>query len=83
MKNKILVELYIAQLGESFNVVIPTNEYVGKILEMIEKSVFELADINNMKEKYNLIDPDTGTVYKYTDIIRDTNIKNSKKIIMF
>lgn len=83
MKNKILIELYVAQLGESFNLTIPTNEYVGKILEMIQSSVFELADINSEKNEYNLMDPETGNVYKNSDIIRDTNIKNSKKIIMF
>ena len=83
MKNKVLIELYVAQLSESFNVMIPTNEYVGKVVQMLIESVFELADTESLKNSYSLLDPDTGTVYRNGDIIRDTNIKNSKKIIMF
>ena len=83
MKNKILVELYVAQLDETFNVTIPTNEYVGKIVQMIKESVFELTDISDKKSEYYLLDPETGNAYNNTDIIRDTNIKNSKRIILF
>lgn len=83
MKNKILVELYVAQLNETFNVMIPTNEYVEKIVQMIKESVFELTDINDKKNEYCLLDPETGNTYNNSDIIRETNIKNSKRIILF
>lgn len=83
MKNKVLVKVYVPSIDEEYEIYIPTNESVKKILELVVKSIYELSDSNiNQEEKHYLLDPDTSTVYTEDQIIRDTNIKNSKKIIL-
>ncbi len=83
MKNKVLIKVYVPSIDEEYEIYIPTNETINKVLELIIKSVYELSDSNlNLEEKHYILDPDTSIVYTNDQIIRDTNIKNSKKIIL-
>ena len=83
MKNKILIEIYVPSIDEEYEIYIPTNESIKKVLELIVKSVFELSDSNlSLEQQHYLLDPDTSSIYMNDQIIRDTNIKNSKKIIL-
>ena len=83
MKNKVLIELYVPNIDEQYEIYIPTNETIKKVLELIIKSVFELSDSNfNQDDAHYLLDPETSSVYMNDQIVRDTNIKNSKKIIL-
>ena len=83
MKNKVLVNVYIPNIDENYEIYIPTNETVNKVLELILKSVYELSDSNfDIEKKHYLLDPDTSLVYDISLIIRDTNIKNDKKLIL-
>lgn len=82
MKNKILIQLYIVEIGESFDIYVPTNEYIGKLIKAIVSSSFELVDIEPKKNNYNLIDPDTGKEYEKGVLVRESNIKNAKKLYL-
>lgn len=82
MKNKVLIELYVVELDRSFDISIPVNEYVGKIIEDIVESVFELTDSNKGKDSYYLLNPDKGIVYNNSDLVRDTDIRNAKRVFM-
>lgn len=82
MKNKILVELYIVEIDEYYNVCIPVNEYIGKIVDSFVKSAFEICDVLPSKSEYYLINPDNGVVYSNSMLVRDSDIKNAKKIFL-
>lgn len=83
MKNKVLVKVYVPSIDEEYEIYIPTNETIKKVLELIVKSVYELSDSNlDQEAKHYILDPDTSNIYTNDLIIRDTNIKNSKKIIL-
>lgn len=83
MKNKILINVYVISIDEEYEIYIPINESIGKVLDLILKSVYELSDSNiNIEQEHYLLDPETATVYDTSSIVRDTNIKNSKKIIL-
>ena len=82
MKNKILIELYIVELDQTYNICIPYNEYVGKVIQEIVKSAFELADATNSKEEYYLINPENGIIYSNSSLIIETDIRNSKKVFL-
>lgn len=82
MKDKVLIELYIVELNRSFDVRIPANEYVGKIVDNIIASAFELTDSVKEKENYYLINPETGVVYSNNSLVRDTDIRNAKKVFV-
>lgn len=83
MKNKVLVKVYVPSIDESYEIYIPTNESIKKVLELIIKSVYELSDSNlDQDNKHYILDPDTSIVYTSNQIIRETNIKNGKRIIL-
>ena len=83
MKNKVLIKVYVPSIDEEYEMYIPTNEQIKKILDLIVKAVYELSDSNlNLNVKHFLLDPDSSELYLNNQIVRDTNIKNSKKIIL-
>lgn len=83
MKNKILIKLYVPFIDEVYEIFIPTNESVKKVVDLIVKSVYELSDERlNLDIKYHIIDPDTSEIYQESIIIRDSNIVNGKKIVL-
>lgn len=82
MKNKILVELYIVETDNYYNLYIPVNEYIGKIIKLIISSAFELDDVDPLDKEYYLMNPDSGEVYDNRVLIRDSNIKNAKRIYL-
>lgn len=82
MKNKVLIELYIVEIGQSYDLYIPVNEYIGKITDYIIDSAFELSDNFPSKKDYYLINPSTGVVYNNNDVVRDTDIKNAKRVFL-
>ena len=83
MKNKILINVYVSTIDMNYEIFIPTNETIKKVLELIFKSVQELSsDILIADGNAILMDPDTSKVYQYNSIVRDTNIVNGKKIIL-
>lgn len=83
MKNKVLVKVYVPSIDEEYEIYIPTNESIKKVLELIVKSVYDLSDSNlDQEAKHYILDPDTSTTYTNDLIVRDTNIKNSKKVIL-
>lgn len=83
MKNKILIKVYVVSISEEYDIYIPTNESIKKVLELIVKSISELSDgrLNN-NSNYCLLDCETNQLYKYDLIVRDTNIVNGKKLIL-
>ena len=83
MKNKVLITLVIPTLMETYDVYIPVNEKISKIKELLVGSISEFTENEFDKtRKYNLINAKTGTIYKNSDIVRDTDITNSTKIII-
>lgn len=84
MKNKVLIKLIVPVLMEEYEIYIPVNERVSKVKELLINSLYDLSDNKfDKNQKYNLIDPDTGTVYENKTIIRELNISNSKKLILY
>lgn len=84
MKNKVLINLLVPSLMKEFEIYIPVNERITKVKKLLIDAVYDLSD--NAFDKsvsYCLIDPETGTIYEDSLIIRDTNIRNAKKIIFF
>lgn len=83
MKNKVLINLVVPTIDSSYELYIPVNESIGKVLELIVKSVQELSyGVFDLKSVHYLLDPDNCKLYNDTQIVRDTNIINSKKIVL-
>lgn len=83
MKNKVLVRVYVPCIDFEYEIYIPVNESIRKVITLIVNSVYELSDENiNINNNYCLFNPDTMEFYKLSSIVRDTDITNSKKIIL-
>ena len=83
MKNKILIRVYAPSIDEEYEIYIPTNETINKVIELIAKSICELSDENlNLKVTHKLIEPENGSINENSSIVRDTNINNCKKTIL-
>lgn len=84
MKNKILIKLIVPVLMTEYEIFIPVNERISRVKELLVKSISDLSDSTFDENKmYSLIDPDNGTIYDSRLTIRDTNIINSKRVVLF
>lgn len=84
MKNKVLINVYVPSIDYEYEVYVPVNETISKVIDLIVKSIQDISEVSlpNLSN-YCLLDPDTSKVYDYGLIIRDTNIVNNKKVILF
>ena len=83
MKNKVLIKVIVPSLGEEYEVFIPVNERINKVKELLVKSIKDISDTNfDITRIYSLIDPDLGTIYDSRLSVRETNIINSKKVVL-
>ena len=83
MKNKVLINLFVPSIDNIYEIYIPVNESVNKILELMIKTVVDLSDGTfDLRQTHYLMDADTGLIYNDAQIIRDTNINNSKKLVL-
>ena len=83
MKNKILIKRYVPTLDFEYEVFIPTNEIVRRVIDLIVNVVNEVSDEALPDDQtYYLFDPDTSQVYANASIVRDTNMINDKRIML-
>ena len=71
MKNKVLIKLIVPELNESYDLFIPVNEYIWKIIKL---SVTAIADLSrgtlDVNKDYYLINKD---IRNSTELVLLTN----------
>jgi len=83
MDNKVLVKLIVPELDSNFDVFIPVNEVIWKIIKMLVKSVSDLSDIKIDKNKnFVLINKINTRVYNSNEILINTDIRNGTELIL-
>lgn len=83
MKNKVLITIVIPTLMETYDIYIPVNERIIKIKELLIDSISDFTeDRFDKSKKYNLINAKSGIIYTNNQIVRDTDIINSTRIII-
>ena len=84
MKNKVLVQLIVPDMEESYDIYIPINRKVGNIIGLLSKAISELTNgVYPISKKTSLYNAETGERYPIDNIILDTNIRNGTKLILF
>jgi hypothetical protein len=83
LNNKVLIQLFVPEIDETFDLFIPVNELLWKVKKLVTKSVCDLTngEIDPQKE-YVLVNKITGEIYKDNVIIRDTNIRNATELVL-
>lgn len=83
MKNKVLISLYVSEIGNKYDIFIPVNEYIWKVQKLILKSISDLnGGIVDINKNYVLINLDNGRVYTPNEIIIKTDIRNATRLII-
>lgn len=84
MKDKVLVEVIIPSIELSYDVYIPISRKVGNVIGLISKSIHELTNgMFTFDEHTALYNKDSGEPYPMNVMIKNTNIRNGTKVILF
>lgn len=77
-ENKVLVNLYALSLDRTYEIYVPVNEKIGNIIKLF-------CRILSLDENVNLylINLTNGTLYKNNDLVRNVDIKNNSKLLLF
>ncbi len=83
MNDKLLVYIYVPNIGQKYNVFVPINIKVGALKKYVEKTVNELAD-NNLSNCGTLLirNKINNSIYNADDFISNTDIKNGTKLVL-
>lgn len=83
MNNKVLIKLIVPELDATYDLFIPVNERIWKILKLILKAVYSLSGgMLDLEREYLLINKNINKVYANNDIIIETEIRNATEIIL-
>ena len=81
--NKILINLYVPNLNQHYDLFIPVNEFIWKINKLVVKSISELSDGKLLKnQNYVIANIETGKIYDNNDIVINTDIRNTSKLAL-
>lgn len=82
MKNKVLVELIVPEIEESYNIYLPINKRMGNLVVLLTKAINDINFINFINGNCTIYNKETGD--KYTDnlLVRETNIRNGTVLVL-
>lgn len=83
MKNKILVEIVIPIMDETYDLFIPANKRIGNVVLLINKAIEELSNgLYKCNINFALYNSASGIKYDSNQIVRKTDIRNGTKLIL-
>lgn len=83
MNNKVLVELVVPVLEQSYDVFLPVNKKIGNVIGLLSKMVNDISgEYFIVNESNSLYSEDTGEKYPIDVLVFDTNIRNGSRIIL-
>ena len=81
--NKILINLYVPNLNQYYDLFIPVNEFIWKINKLVVKSISDVSDGKLlMNQNYVIANIETGKIYDNNDIVINTDIRNTTKLAL-
>lgn len=81
--NKLLIEVIVPSIEQNYDILVPKNKKIGKILQIIIKTINELSDgYFPIKDSISIIDANTGEQFDLEKLVKDSEIKNGCRIII-
>ena len=81
--NKLLVKIEYPMINQEYELFIPINKTVAKILILVQKAIIEMnVDMIPSKDDIGLYIKDTGELLPMEEIIKNTNIKNGDTLVI-
>ncbi len=83
MKNKVLVKLVVPEIDEAYDIFIPVNIRIGLVIKLLDKLVFDVSGgLFEMGKKRCLYNEDTAEAYPINALVRETNIRSGRMVIL-
>ena len=83
MNNKVLVIVYIPTIEKKYEVFIPIGKKVHTICKYLVKLIAELSNGELETGKlFALYSKETGLMYDYNAIIKESDIRNGNELIL-
>ncbi len=83
MDNKVLVNLIVPELNQTYDVYLPVNKKMGNIIILLNKAVYELSGgdylLSDKNKLYNAL---TKELYQPDVLLINTDIKNGTKLVL-
>ena len=76
MKNKVLTEIYVAQLDEKFNVYLPLNKNIANTIELIYSNKGQSGNQNYQQQNNNQYQQRQNQDYVQQQVM--TNVQNQQ-----
>ncbi|MBQ4584263.1 MAG: hypothetical protein IJA94_05205 [Bacilli bacterium] len=81
--NKLLVKISYPRINQEYEMFIPINKTVAKILMLVQKAISELnVDFIPIRKDAVLVKKSTGEVLPMTEIIKNTSIEQGDSLIL-
>lgn len=79
---KILIELYVPEIEEQYELYIPVNKTVGYCVKQIKKMLKERYEELKDDMPVNIYNKRTGQMYSNNTLVRNTNIRNGTQLVL-
>ena len=79
---KVLIELYVPEIEEQYELYIPINKTVGYCTKQIKRMLSERFEELSEDMTVNLYNKRTGQMYMNNTLIRNTNIRNGTQLVL-
>jgi len=81
--NKVFIKLYVPLIECQYDILVPANKKVHKVIKLLVKSVNELSGgYYNVVEMPMLYDKITAIMYDINSTIKENNIQNGTEMIL-
>ena len=83
MDNKVLVSLFVPEIGKNYDIYLPVNKKIGNIIILLNKAINELSNGNYKLDSNNLLyNVETKQIYNPDMLLANTNIRNGTKLLL-
>lgn len=81
--NRILVNVFVPIIGESFDIFVPTNVQLYDVLELIKKAVISMSDGRFFQnEKTVLCTKESGIILDINKTLNELGISNGSRLML-
>ena len=81
--NKVLVKLYVPSIEEQYDIWLPINKKVYKVIELLMKAIYEFSGGYYTPTSVPMLyDRVTAKVYDVNITVKDNDIKNGTEIVL-
>lgn len=80
--DKILVTIYVLELDQEFDLLVPINILCSEALELIQQSIVDLSSGVYEKNQQPLLFSESGQLINLKNIVKFSGLKNGCKVLL-